>query len=110
MSGPRSQDWTGPEAGVQGRIFPGVSHDQFVVGQKPAGKVASLGRCSSLVACWPDDGLRDARRCRGPLTACLFDWEGLFSVPLDRRFARPGTTPAAFRVCGCLVGSLSDPS
>ena len=101
----------GPSGAVcRGRIFPGVSHDRFVVGQKPAGKVASFGRCYSPAACWPDDGLRDARRCRGPRTACPFDWEGLFSVPLDRGFARPGSAPAALRVCGCSVGSLSDPS
>ena len=56
LAGSGSQDRACRRAGSQGRIFPGVSHDQFVVGQKPVGKVASL---RGGVIAW---------RCVGPVT------------------------------------------
>lgn len=88
--GPRSQDGARSERAVRGAFFAGGSHDRFVVGQKPGGKVTSSGRCYSPPACWPDGGPRDARRDGGPRSACPFDWEGLFSVPPDRGCARVG--------------------
>ena len=61
-------------AGLRGRIFPGVSRDRCAVGQKPAGKVPSLGRVYSPggrgpdarteVACPPGAGASGPLVCR----------------------------------------------
>ena len=99
-------------AGVRGRIFRG-GKSRPVRCQSEARREGSRASARCLarrrVGLAPDRGTPAAAGALAPSARC--DWEGLFSVPSDRGWARDrGQPPPLLRVCGCSVGSLSDPS